>query len=130
MAERVGNERTKEKTLFPGKLLALMKQQKKRFRCSWHFLLSRAHVFVTFWAQLVPFKVSSPYELSVVVWFLRQQLHFPPVEELVQSGEGILGDGTLIGVTPHLQAHEGHPDVQGPVELSTSSACHCKQRQI
>lgn len=49
--------------------------------------------------------------------FLGQQLHFPPVKELVQGGEGILGDGTFIRVTPHLQTHQGHPDVQGPVKL-------------
>lgn len=48
---------------------------------------------------------------------LRKQLHLPPVEELMQGGEGVLGDGTLVHVAPHLQAHQGHPDVQGPVEL-------------
>lgn len=48
---------------------------------------------------------------------LWQQFDLPPVEELVQGGEGILGDGTFIRVTPHLKTHEGHPDVQGPVKL-------------
>jgi len=51
------------------------------------------------------------------VRFLGQQFDFPPIEELVQGGEGILGDGTFIRVTPHLQTHQSHPDVQGPVEL-------------
>lgn len=50
--------------------------------------------------------------------FLRQQLYFPPVQELVQRGEGILRDGTFVGVAPHLKAHQGHTDVQGPVELA------------
>lgn len=48
---------------------------------------------------------------------LGQQLHLPPVQELVQGGEGVLGDGTLVHITPHLQAHQGHTDVQSPVEL-------------
>ena len=59
----------------------------------------------------------SPDELGVVVRFLGEELGFPPVQELVERGEGILRHGTLIGVAPHLQAHQGHPDVQGPVEL-------------
>jgi len=59
----------------------------------------------------------SPDELCVVVRFLGEELHLAPVEELVQRGERVLGHGTLVRVAPHLQAHEGHPDVQGPVEL-------------
>lgn len=35
----------------------------------------------------------------------------------MQGGEGILGDGAFVGVAPHLQTHQGHPDVQGSVEL-------------
>lgn len=61
-----------------------------------------------------------PDELSIVVRFLGQQFDFPPVKELVQGGEGILGDGTFISVTPHFQAHQGNPNVQGPVELKGS----------
>ena len=49
--------------------------------------------------------------------FLGQQFDFPPIQELVQGVEGILGDGAFIRVTPHLQTHQGHPDVQGSVEL-------------
>lgn len=62
-------------------------------------------------------EVNPAYQLSVVVGFLWQQFDFPPVEELVQGGEGILGDGTFVGVAPNLQTHQGHTDVQGPVEL-------------
>lgn len=54
---------------------------------------------------------SSPDELSVVVGLLGQQLDLPPVQELVQGGEGVLGDGGLIRVAPHLQAYQGHTDV-------------------
>lgn len=50
---------------------------------------------------------------------LRQQLDLPPVEELVQGGEGVLRDGTLVHVAPHLQAHQGHADIQSPVELKS-----------
>lgn len=35
----------------------------------------------------------------------------------MQSGEGVLGDGTLVHITPHLQAHQCHTDIQSPVEL-------------
>lgn len=35
----------------------------------------------------------------------------------MQCGERILGDGTLVHVTPHLQAHQSHSDIQSPVEL-------------
>lgn len=52
--------------------------------------------------------------------FLGEQFHFPPVQELVQGGEGILSDGAFVSVTPHLQTHQSHPDVQGPVELKWS----------
>lgn len=48
---------------------------------------------------------------------LRQQLDLPPVEELMQSGEGVLSDGTLVHITPHLQAHQGHTDIQSSVKL-------------
>lgn len=58
-----------------------------------------------------------PDELSVVVGLLRQKLDLPPVQKLVQRSEGVLCDGTLVGIAPHLQAHQGHPDIQGPVEL-------------
>lgn len=58
-----------------------------------------------------------PYELSIVVRFLGQQFDLPPVKELMQSGKGILSDGTFIRITPHLQTHQSHPDVQGPIEL-------------
>lgn len=58
-----------------------------------------------------------PDELSVVVSSLRQQLDFPPVQELVQGGERVLGDGAFIRIAPHLQPHQSHADVQGPVEL-------------
>lgn len=57
--------------------------------------------------------------------FLGQQFDFPPVKELVQGSEGILSDGTFIWVTPHLQTHQRHPDVQGPVELKEKpKACY------
>lgn len=49
-----------------------------------------------------------------------QQFNFPPIQELVQGGEGILGDGTFVRVTPHLQTHQSHADVQGSVELLMS----------
>lgn len=63
--------------------------------------------------------------------FLRQQLYFPPVQELVQCGEGILRDGTFVRVAPHLKAHQGHADVQGPVELAVKqSALPQKQGQV
>lgn len=64
-----------------------------------------------------------PDELSVVVRLLGQQLDFPPVQELVQRGKGILRDGAFVSVTPHLQAHQGHTDVQGPVELKVTAEC-------
>lgn len=35
----------------------------------------------------------------------------------MQGGEGVLGDGTLVHITPHLQAHQSHTDIQSPVEL-------------
>lgn len=59
---------------------------------------------------------------------LRQQLYFPPVQELVQRGEGILRDGTFVGVAPHLQAHQGHADVQGPVELAVKQSALPQKR--
>lgn len=51
------------------------------------------------------------------MWFLRQQLNFPPVKELMQGGERVLGNGALVHITPYLQAHQGHSDIQSPVEL-------------
>ena len=64
--------------------------------------------------------------------FLGQQFHFPPVQELVQGVERILSDGTFIRVTPHLQTHQSHPNVKGPVELKgsmlTSRTSKCGER--
>lgn len=48
---------------------------------------------------------------------LREKLDFPPVQELMQSGEGVLSDGTLVHVAPHLQTHQSHADVQSSVKL-------------
>lgn len=58
-----------------------------------------------------------PYELSVVMRPLGKEFDFSPVEELVQGGERILGDGAFIRITPHLQTHQSHADVKGSVEL-------------
>lgn len=58
-----------------------------------------------------------PDKLSVVMRLLRQQLDLSPVKELMQGGERVLGDWTLVHITPHLQAHQGHADIQSPVEL-------------
>lgn len=63
--------------------------------------------------------ITEPDELGVVVGLLRQQLDLPPVEELVQGGEGVLCDGTLVHVAPHLQAHQSHADIQSSVELKS-----------
>lgn len=48
---------------------------------------------------------------------LREQLDLPPVQELMQGGERVLSDGTLIHVTPHLQTHQSHTDVKCSVKL-------------
>lgn len=53
---------------------------------------------------------------------LREQLDLPPVQELMQSGEWVLSDGTLIHVTPHLQPHQSHADVQSSVKLQIDTA--------
>lgn len=58
-----------------------------------------------------------PDKLCVVVGLARQQLHLPPVQKLVQAGEGVLADGALVDVTPHLHAHQHDADVQRPVKL-------------
>lgn len=39
----------------------------------------------------------------------------------MQGGERVLGDGALVHVTPHLEAHQGHADVQSPVELKVEA---------
>lgn len=73
------------------------------------------------WYKNIPHAATfPPYELSVVVRPLGQQFDFPPVEELVQGGERILGYGAFIRIAPHLQTHQSHSDVQGPVELRTA----------
>lgn len=51
------------------------------------------------------------------MWLLRQQLDLSPVQELVQGSKWVLGYGTLVHITPHLQPHESHTDIQSPVEL-------------
>lgn len=48
---------------------------------------------------------------------LREELDLPPVQELMQSCEGVLSDGTLVHIAPHLQTHQSHADVQGSVKL-------------
>lgn len=48
---------------------------------------------------------------------LREQFDLPPVQKLMQSGERVLSDGTLIHITPHLQTHQSHADVQSSVKL-------------
>lgn len=48
---------------------------------------------------------------------LREQLDLPPIQELMQSGEWVLSDGTFIHVAPHLQTHQSHADVQSSVKL-------------
>lgn len=58
-----------------------------------------------------------PYKLSIVMRLLREQLDLPPIQELMQSGKRVLSDGTLIHVTPHLQTHQSHADVQSSVKL-------------
>lgn len=37
-----------------------------------------------------------PDKLSVVMRLLRQKSDLPPVKELMQGGERVLGDGTLV----------------------------------
>lgn len=61
---------------------------------------------------------SPPDELCVVVGFARQELHLPPVQELVEAGERVLADGALVDVGPHFHTHQHDPDVQWPVKLS------------
>lgn len=58
-----------------------------------------------------------PNKLGVIMWPLRQQFKFSPVQKLMQRCEGVLGDCTLIGITPHLQSHQSYTDVQHSVEL-------------
>lgn len=53
---------------------------------------------------------------------LREQLDLPPVQELMQSGEWVLSDGTLIHVTPHLQTHQSYADIQSSVKLQIETA--------
>lgn len=48
---------------------------------------------------------------------LRQQLDLPPIKELMQGSEGVLCDGALVYITPHLQAHQSHTNIQSPIEL-------------
>lgn len=55
------------------------------------------------------------------MWLLRQQLDLSPVQELVQGSKWVLGYGTLVHITPHLQPHESHTDIQSPVELTVWS---------
>lgn len=52
-----------------------------------------------------------PDKLSIVMRLLRQQLDLPPIKELMQGSEGVLCDGALVYITPHLQAHESHTNI-------------------
>lgn len=36
----------------------------------------------------------------------------------MQGGEGVLGYGAFVYITPYFQAHQGHADIQSPVELN------------
>lgn len=54
---------------------------------------------------------SPPDELCIVVGFPREELELSPVQELMQAGERVLGDGALIHVIPHFHSHQGHSDI-------------------
>lgn len=56
-----------------------------------------------------------------------QELDLPPVQELMQGGEGVLGDGTLVHIAPYLQSHQGNADIQSPVELREKGSETCVQ---
>lgn len=51
------------------------------------------------------------------MWTLRQQFKFSPVQKFMQGCEWVLGNCTLIGITPHLQSHQSYTNVQYSVKL-------------
>lgn len=60
-------------------------------------------------------------ELGVVVLLAGLEL-LPPLQEGPECGVGLLVHDALVPLRPHLQANQGHSDVQGPVELYTQKS--------
>lgn len=55
-------------------------------------------------------------QLGVIVLLAGLQL-LPPLQEGPEGRVGLLVHDALVPFRPHLQANQGHTDVQGPVEL-------------
>lgn len=73
---------------------------------------------------------SLPDQLCIVVGFPRQEFELPPVQKLMQAGERVLGNGALIHVIPHLHSHQGHSDIQWPVELRRKVGNTCPKNHF
>lgn len=74
--------------------------------------------------RLLPYgTVYSREELGVVVLLARLEL-LPPLQEGPERGVGLLVHDALVPLRPHLQADQGHADVQGPVELHYPESTH------
>lgn len=63
-----------------------------------------------------PSPTCSRQQLRVVVLLASPQ-SLLPLQEGPERGVGIAGDSALVPLRPHLQANQGHLDVQRPVEL-------------